>query len=165
MDAACRVSLFIISSRSLLKFMSTEPVMPSHSLIHYHPFSCPRSFPALWSFPISSLHYLAKILELQLQQQSFQCIYRVDFLWNLLVWSPCCSRDSQESSSAPQFEGISSLVISSIMVQLPHPYMTSGKNIPLTIWTFFREVMSLLFNILKRQRNQRSNYQHPLDHR
>ena len=36
------------------------------------------------------------------------------------------------------------------MVQLSHPYMTSGKNIALTIWTFVGKVMSLLFNILFR---------------
>ena len=50
-------------------------------------------------------HQMTKILELQ--HQSFQWIFRVD----LLVWSPYCSRDSQESSPEPQFEGISSLVL------------------------------------------------------
>ena len=38
----------------------------------------------------------------------------------------------------------------SIKVQLAHPYMTTGKTIALTIWTFVGEVMSLLFNILSR---------------
>ena len=36
------------------------------------------------------------------------------------------------------------------MVQLSHPYMTIGKTIPLTIWTFVGKVMSLLFNMLSR---------------
>ena len=36
------------------------------------------------------------------------------------------------------------------MVQLLHPYMTTGKTIPFTIWTFFNKVMSLLFNTLSR---------------
>ena len=36
------------------------------------------------------------------------------------------------------------------MVQLSHPYMTTGKTIALTIWTFVRKVMSLLFNMLSR---------------
>ena len=36
------------------------------------------------------------------------------------------------------------------MVQLSHPYMTTGKTIALTIWTFVSEVMSLLFNMLSR---------------
>ena len=54
---------------------------------------------------------LAKILKRQLQHQSFQRIFRVNFLWNWLVWSPCCPRDSQESSPAQQFESISSSAI------------------------------------------------------
>ena len=36
------------------------------------------------------------------------------------------------------------------MVQLPHPYMTTGKTIALTRWTFVVKVISLLFNILSR---------------
>ena len=36
------------------------------------------------------------------------------------------------------------------MVQLSHPYMTAGKNISLTIWSFVNKVMSLLFNTLSR---------------
>ena len=36
------------------------------------------------------------------------------------------------------------------IVQLPHPYMTMGKTIALTIWTFVSKVMSLLFNMLSR---------------
>ena len=51
--------------------------------------SCPQSFSAE-SFPV--------VLELQLQHQSFQWVFRVDFLQDWLVWSPCCPRDSQESS-------------------------------------------------------------------
>ena len=47
---------------------------------------------------VSSLHQVAKVLELQLQHQSFQWIFTIDFLYDWLVWSPCCPRDSQESS-------------------------------------------------------------------
>ena len=36
------------------------------------------------------------------------------------------------------------------MVQLSHSYMTTGKNIALTIWTFVGKIMSLLFNVLSR---------------
>ena len=56
-------------------------------------------------------HQVAKILELQLQHKSFQRVFRVDFPEDWLVWSPCCPRASQESSSAPQFEGINYLVL------------------------------------------------------
>ena len=65
-----------------------------------------QSFPALGSFPSNrSLHQVAQILELQFQYQSFQWIFRVDFLLDWLVWSPCSPKDSQESSLA-QFENI-----------------------------------------------------------
>ena len=57
----------------------------------------------------TSLYQVAKVLELQ--HQYFQWIFRVDFLWDWLVWSPCCLRDSKESS-APQFENINSLALS-----------------------------------------------------
>ena len=53
---------------------------------------------------VSSSHQVAKVLELQLQQQCFQWIFRIDFLYDLLVWSPCSPRDSQESSPTPQFK-------------------------------------------------------------
>ena len=60
--------------------------------------SCPQSFQHQGlSQRVCCLHQLTKILELQLQHQSFQWIFRVDFLWDWLVWS-CCTRDSQESS-------------------------------------------------------------------
>ena len=51
-------------------------------------------------------------LEIQLQQQSFQRIFRVYSLQNWLVWSPCSPRDSQDTSPAPQFKRISPLVLS-----------------------------------------------------
>ena len=63
---------------------------------------------------VSSLYQVAKVLELELQHQSFQWIFRVDFLWDWLLWSPCCPRDSQDSSPAPQFKSISSLVLSDL---------------------------------------------------
>ena len=94
---------------------------------------------------VSSSHKMAKVLEFQLQHQSFQRIFRVDFLG-----SHCCSRDSQESSQAPQFKSIDSLALSFFMVQLSHPYMTTAKTIALTRWTFVDKVMPLLFNMLSK---------------
>ena len=61
---------------------------------------------------VSSSNQVAKILELQLQHQSFQWIFRTDFLWDWLVWSPCSPRDSQESSPTPQFKSINSSALS-----------------------------------------------------
>ena len=57
--------------------------------------------------------------------------------------SPCSPRDSQESSTTPQFKGINSLALS-------FPYMTTGKTIALTRQAFVGKVMSLLFNMLSR---------------
>ena len=102
-------------------------------------------------YSVSSLHQVAKILELQLQHQSFQWIFRFDFLYNWLVWSPCSPRDSHVSSPLPQFKSISSSVLS----LLYGPTLTSvpdywKQNIALTIQTFVGKVISLLFNILFR---------------
>ena len=98
----------------------------------------------------SALHIVAKVLELQLQHQSFQWVFRVDFLSGWLVWSPCCPRDSQESSPVPQFESINSQCSAFFMVQLSHPFMTTGKAIAWTIWTFVDKGMPLLLNTLSR---------------
>ena len=98
---------------------------------------------------VSSLHQVAKVLELQLQHQSFQWIFRTDFLQDGLVGSPCSPRDSQESSPIPQFKGINSSALN-FLVQLLYPYMTTGKTIALTRRTFVGKVMSLLFNTLSR---------------
>ena len=57
---------------------------------------------------VGSSPQVAQIL--QLQHQYFQWIFRVDFLYNWLVWSPYCSRDSQESSPESQSKSISSSV-------------------------------------------------------
>ena len=61
---------------------------------------------------VSSLHQMAKVLEFQLQHQSFQWIFRTDFLEDWVVWAPCSPRDSQESSPTPQFKSIHSLALS-----------------------------------------------------
>ena len=85
--------------------------------------SCLPCFPASGSFPVpvfpSYLNHVAKVLELQ--HQSFQWIFRIDFLYELLVWSPCSPRDFQESSPTPQFKSISS----SVLIFLYGPTLTS----------------------------------------
>ena len=65
--------------------------------------SCPQSFPASGSFPMSWLFSSGgQSIVLELQHQSFQWILRVHFLKDSLVWSPCSPRDSQESSPGPK---------------------------------------------------------------
>ena len=114
-------------------------------------FSCLQNFPESGSFlRVSSSHQVAKVLELQLQHQSFQKIFRIDFLLDWLVGSPCCPRDSQESSLAPQFKSIISLVHSLFYgptLIFIHDYW---KAIVFTIWTFVSKVMSLFFNMPSR---------------
>ena len=85
---------------------------------------------------VSSSHQIAKVLELQLQHQSFQWIFRIDFLWIdwfdfLLVQETLKSLLQHHSSKASIF-----LHSAFFMLQLSHPYMTIGKTIALTRWTF-----------------------------
>ena len=61
---------------------------------------------------VGSSYQVAKVLKLQLHRQSFQWMFRVDFLQDWLVWSPCCPKDFEESSPAQQFESIISLALS-----------------------------------------------------
>ena len=136
----------------LFKVMSIESVMPSNHLILCHPLLLlPSSFPSIRVFSnwVSSSHQVANVLELQLQHQSFQGIVRIDFLYNWLFWSPCCPRDSQESSPT-QFKSINSSVLSFLYGPNLTSYMTTGKTIALTTWTFVSKVMSLLFNKVSR---------------
>ena len=100
-----------------------DPQLPELTQTHVHQFSdaiqplilyCPRLllpsvFPGIRFFSNKSvLHNRRPVLEFQLQRQSFQWIFRTDFLQEWLVWSPCSPRDSQESSPAPQFKSINS---------------------------------------------------------
>ena len=100
---------------------------------------------------VSALPEMAKVLEFQLQHQSFQWIFRADFLLDWIVLSPCSPRDSQESSPTLQFKSINYSVLS----LLYGPTLTSindyWKNHSFDFWwTFIRKVMSLLFNMLSR---------------
>ena len=57
---------------------------------------------------VNSSQQVAKVLEFQLQHQSFQWTFKTDLFWDGLVGSPCSPGDSQESSPAPQFKSINS---------------------------------------------------------
>ena len=109
---ARQASLFITNSWSLLKLMSLSrwchPTISS-SVTRFS--SCPQSSQHQDFFQwVGSSCQVAKVLELL--RQSFQWIFRADFLYDCHVCAPCCPRDSQESSPAPQFESISSLMLS-----------------------------------------------------
>ena len=108
--AACQASLSFTISQSLLKLLSIVLMMSSNHVL------LPPSRPALslsqhqglfqW---VSSSHKVDKIL--QLQHQSFQWIFRADFLKDWLVWFPCSPREFQESPPALQFESINSSML------------------------------------------------------
>ena len=150
--AAHQASLSITISRSSLKLMSIKSVMPSSHLILCRPLSsCPQSLPASGSFPMSQL----RIRWPKYWSFSFSIIpsnehpglisFRMDWLDLPAVQGTLKSLLQHHSSKA------SILQCSAFFtVQLSHTYMTTGKTIALTRWTFVGKVMSLLFNILSR---------------
>ena len=88
--AAHQAPLSFSTSWSLLKFMSIDLMMLFHSLPSPSPFAFNLSqHRGLFQW-VSFLYQVAKVLQLQLQQQFFQWIFRVDFLSDWLVWFPCC---------------------------------------------------------------------------
>ena len=153
MDAACRVSLFIISSRSLLKFMSAEPVMPSKYLVLCNPLHLPPSifssirvfsnesvlhnrWPKYWNFSFNIS---------QSNEYSGLISFRKDRLDLLEVQGTLKSLLQHHSSKASILRHSAFLII-----QLSHPYMTTGKTRDLTIRTF---VPRLVITFLPRSKH------------
>ena len=148
-----QASLSISNSRSLLKFMSIESVMPSNHLMLCYLllllrsiFPCNRVFsnesvlhikwPKYWSFSFSfrpSNEYSALIS------------FRMDWLDLLAVKETLKSLLQHHSSKTSVLQHSAFFT-----VQLSHPYMTTGKTISLTRRTFAGKVMSLLSNMLSR---------------
>ena len=91
-----------------------DAIQPSHPLSSLSPPSFSLSHRQGLFKWVSFSHQVAKVLEFQLQHQSFQWLFRTDFLWDGLIGSPCRPRDSQESSPTPQFKSINSSVLSSL---------------------------------------------------
>ena len=85
-------------------------IQPSHPLSSPSPVFSLSQHQGLFQW-VSSSHQLAKVLKFQLQHQSFQWVFRTDFLYDWLVWSLCSPRDSQESSPVPQLKSINSLAL------------------------------------------------------
>ena len=110
--AACQASLSITNSWSLLKLKSIKSVMPSNHLILCRPLLfLPSIFPSIRVFSNESVLHIRweKLLELQFWHQSFQWIFRTDFLDDGLLWPPYCPRDS---FLTPEFKSINSLGLS-----------------------------------------------------
>ena len=143
---ACQASLTITFSCSLLKLMSIESAMPSNHLI----FCCPlllllSIFPSIRVFSNESVLYIRwpKYCSFSFSispsnEYSGLISFRIDWFELLAVQGTLKSLLQCHSSKA------SILRCSAFfMVQLSHPYRTTGKNIVLTRWTFVSKVMSL----------------------
>ena len=151
--AAHQASLSIINSWNSLRLMSIESVMPSSHLILCHPllllppiapsirvFSNESTllmrWPKYWSFSFSIIPS---------KEHPGLISFRVDWLDLLAVQGTLKSLLQHHSLKT------SILPCSAFFtVQLSHPYMTTGKTIALTRWTFVGKVMSLLFSMLSR---------------
>ena len=123
-----------------------DAIQPSHPLS-----SCLQSFPASGSFSMSqfltlggqSVRVSASLSVLPMNIQNW-------FPLGLTDLTPCYSRDSQKVFPASLFESIDSLALTLLYGPTLTLYMTTGKTIALTRWTFVGKVMSLLFNVLSR---------------
>ena len=151
--AACQASLSITNSRSLPKFTSIESVMPSNHLILCHPLLLlPSIFPKIRVFSSESAlcirwsKYWSFSFNITPSNEHPGLIsFRMDWLDLLAVQGTLKSLLQYHSSKA------SILWCSAFFtVQLSHPYMTTGKTVASTRWTFVGKVMSLLFNMLSR---------------
>ena len=143
--AARQASLSITNSWSLLKLMSIESVMPSHYLILGHPLLLlPSIFPSIRVFFNESVLHIRWPKDWSFSfsispsnEYSGLISFRIDWCDLLSVKSLL-----QHHSSKASVLWCSAFFI----VQLSHSYMTNGKTIALTRWTFVGKIISLLFN-------------------
>ena len=149
--AARQASLSIANSRSVLKLMSIKSVMPSNHLI----LCCcllllPSIFPSIRVFSNESVLHIKRpkcwsfsFSISPSNEYSGLISFRMDWL-DLLAVQVTLKSLLQHHSSKASILRCSALFI----VQLSHPYMTTGKTIALTRQTFVSKVMSLLLNML-----------------
>ena len=151
LTAAHQASLSIANSRSLPKLISIESVMPSNHFIFFHPLLLlPSIFPSIRVFANeSALHirgpkYWSFSFNISPSNEHSGLIsFRMDWL-DLLAVPGTFKSLLQHYSSKASVLRCSAFFI----VQLSHPYTTTGKTIALTRRTFVDKVMSLLFNML-----------------
>ena len=136
--AACQPSLSITNSQSLLKLMCIESVMPFNHLILCCPLLPPSLFPSIRVFSNeSALHirwrkYWSFSFSISPSNEySGLLSFRMDLL-DLLAVQGTLKSLLQHHSSKASILRCSAFFI----VQLSHPYMTTGETIPLTRWTF-----------------------------
>ena len=148
--AACQASLSITNSQSSPKPVSTETVMPSKHLIFCRPLLLPSILPSIRVFSSESAlcirwpKYWSFSFNISPSREHPGLIsFRMDWL-DLLAVQGTLKSLLQHHSSKASILWCSAFLI----VQFSHPYMTTGKTIALTRWTFVDKVMSLLFNIV-----------------
>ena len=149
--AACQASLSITNSWSLLKLMSTESVMPSNHLILCHPLlRLPSIFPSIRVFSRESVLHIRwpKYWSFSFNispsnEYSELTSFRTDWLGLLAVQGTLKTLLQHHSSKASILQYSAFFI-----VQLLHPYMTTGKAIALTRRIIFGKVLPLLFNML-----------------
>ena len=132
--------------------MSIESMMPSNHLILCHPLLLPSIFPTIRVFSNESALYIRwpKYWSFSFSisppnEYSGLISFRMDWLDLLAVQGTLKSLLQHHSSKASVLWGSAFFI-----VQLSHPYMTTGKNIALTKRTFVGKIMSLLFSTLSR---------------
>ena len=150
--AARRASLSITNSQSLLRLMSIESVIPSNHLLCCPLLLLPSIFPSIRVFSNESAlrirwpKYCSFSFSISpYNEHSGLISFRMDWLDLLVVQGTLKSLLPHHSSKA-SIVGHSAFFI----VQLLHPYMTTGKTVDLTGRTFVGKVISLLFNMLSR---------------
>ena len=150
--AARQACLSITTSRSLLKLVSIRSVMPSNHLILCCLLLLLSVFPSIRVFSDESVssHQMAKYCSFSFSispsnEYSGLISFRMDWLDFLAVQGTLKSLLQHHSSKASIHRRSAFFI-----VQLSHPYMTTGKTIALTRWTFVGKVMSVLFNMLSR---------------
>ena len=144
--AACHAFLSFTICRSLLKFMSVELMMPSNHLTLYNPLLLlPSIFPSIRVFSNESALCLRwpKYRSFSISPSN-ECSGLISFR---IDWFGLAVQGSLNSPTVRKHQFFSSAFF---MVQLLHPYMTSGKTIALIIWIFVSKMMSLLLNMLSR---------------
>ena len=149
--AAHQAYLSITTSQSLFKLMPNESVMPSiHIMLCRLLLLPPSIFPSIRVFSNGSVLHIRwlKYWSFSFNISPFNeypglISFRMDWLDLPAVQGTLKSLLQHHSSKA-------SLLQSFFIVQLSHLYMTTGKTIALTRWTFVSKVMSLLFNMLSR---------------
>ena len=150
--AARQASLSITSSQTLLKLMSNESVMPSSHLLIGHPLLLlPPTPPSIRVFSkesalrIRCIYWSFSFSISPSNEYSGLISFRVDWFYLFAVQGTLKSLLQHHNSKASIF-----WCSAFFTVQLSHPYMTTGKTIALTRWTFVGKVVSLLFSMLSR---------------